>query len=270
MKLMKNLIIAGMLSAVSLSGTATYAIQAKEIGQHIDDSVIDAKVNAKLLLDKTLSPSNIDVSSKDGIVTLKGTVDSEQQYASAIMIAESVEGVKDVNIDFFKVKESTQPFTDMAITSKIKGRLIKNKVLDIKNVKFWSLDVETNNGVVYLSGTVDTLDQKNNVIQIATSVDGVKSVNSDGLSLKGKQSSWQEQLSKSTKELSDQWSTLKTSIQKKWNKISDEQLKQIDGKFDRLVETLQKNYQYTKQQAEKQVNAFLESVTMEKSPSNTI
>ncbi|MGH8427857.1 MAG: BON domain-containing protein [Gammaproteobacteria bacterium] len=64
-----------------------------------------------------------------------------------------------------------QVVSDSAITAKIKAKLAANSGLSSLNIH-----VETNNGVVTLSGTVGTDAQLNLANQIALDTDGVKGV----------------------------------------------------------------------------------------------
>lgn len=62
----------------------------------VDDAGITTKVKMKLANDDLVSALKIDVDTKDGMVTLTGTVKSELEARRAIELAESVEGVKRV------------------------------------------------------------------------------------------------------------------------------------------------------------------------------
>lgn len=67
--------------------------------------------------------------------------------------------------------EAGQAVTDSAITSKIKAQLAADQGLS-----GFDIHVETNHGVVTLSGTVDSEGERANAAHIATSTDGVKGV----------------------------------------------------------------------------------------------
>jgi hyperosmotically inducible periplasmic protein len=149
-----------------------------------DDGVIVNTIKNLFMADPQLNTSNIEVSSVKGDVQLKGALDTDEQYEKAVMIAGSVDGVQNVNTDELTVKDSKQPLKDLYITAKIKGALIKNKLLDPKNIEFWSVHVETKDGIVYLTGTVDDQSQKDNMVKIIQSVQGVGAVNTDGLTVK--------------------------------------------------------------------------------------
>jgi hyperosmotically inducible protein len=68
----------------------------KATGEYLDDSVITAKIKTALLNDDFLKLAPIDVTTADGVATLRGTVDSEQLAARAIGLANSQEHVKSV------------------------------------------------------------------------------------------------------------------------------------------------------------------------------
>lgn len=76
------------------------------------------------------------------------------------------------------MKETAAPVDDAAITTKV-----KTAVLAEPGLKSLQIDVDTKDAVVTLSGTVDTPELKSRAVQIAQSVQGVKSVN-DNLSVK--------------------------------------------------------------------------------------
>lgn len=171
-----NALILGSAIAFSFSPTA-FGNNAKNAT--ISDSTITSNIQKDYSQDKLLSPFNIKVTTTNGIVNLSGNLDTDMQYQKAITLAESTEGVEDVKVDNLNVKDSKSPISDTYITAKIDGLLLKGATIGDKDVKFTNVDVETTNGVVYLSGMVDNQAQINNIISIANSVDGVKSVKSD-------------------------------------------------------------------------------------------
>jgi hyperosmotically inducible periplasmic protein len=65
-------------------------------GEAITDGWITTKVSAKFVDETLLKNSNIDVGTKDHVVTLKGTVRSSAAKARAAEIARSTEGVTKV------------------------------------------------------------------------------------------------------------------------------------------------------------------------------
>ena len=61
-----------------------------------DDRISD-QVRMKLATDQDVKGGAFDVSVKDGVVTIKGRVDTEKGKARATKIAKKVKGVKDVD-----------------------------------------------------------------------------------------------------------------------------------------------------------------------------
>ncbi|OAI05887.1 BON domain-containing protein [Methylomonas methanica] len=68
----------------------------KATGEYLDDSAITAKVKTALLSDDFLKLAPIDVTTVNGVVTLRGTVDSEQLVGRAIGLVKSQEHVNSV------------------------------------------------------------------------------------------------------------------------------------------------------------------------------
>jgi osmotically-inducible protein OsmY len=69
-------------------------------GRQIDDATIKTAVKAKLAADVKLSTlTNIEVNSTNGVVTLAGQVNDEDDRMRAAQVARSVDGVVRVNND---------------------------------------------------------------------------------------------------------------------------------------------------------------------------
>jgi len=68
-------------------------------------------------------------------------------------------------------KTAGQTVDDATITASVKSKLVADKAANLTRV-----DVDTNNGTVYLNGTVETAEQKVKAEQLAWQAQGVKSV----------------------------------------------------------------------------------------------
>jgi osmotically-inducible protein OsmY len=66
------------------------------IGQSLDDAWIHTKIVAKLIGDKTTPERNINVDVMNGIVTLRGNVETMEARAEAERVAKDTEGVSKV------------------------------------------------------------------------------------------------------------------------------------------------------------------------------
>lgn len=150
----------------------------KKVGGYMDDSGITAKVKAALVDNDAIKSTDISVETHDGVVALSGFVPSQDQAELAVDAAKKVEGVKSVS-DKLHVKDSTKASVsgyagDAATTSEIKAKLLADDIVPSRHVK-----VETTNGVVQLSGTVNSQAQSDRAESIAKAIDGVKSVKND-------------------------------------------------------------------------------------------
>lgn len=148
--------------------------------QPISDVVVTSSLKVKYMQDPLLSAFDIHIETNHGIVNLSGLVDTNIQYERAIILAENTDGVTSINSSNLKTKSSDRPISDTVITAKIKGLLVKNKLVnDETEANPWPIHVETTNGIVFISGKVANNSQKNEVIKTAKLVEGVKSVRSD-------------------------------------------------------------------------------------------
>ncbi|MCS2170415.1 molecular chaperone OsmY [Scandinavium sp. TWS1a] len=149
-----------------------------KVGNFMDDSSITAKVKAALVDHDSIKSTDISVKTDDKVVTLSGFVESQAQAEQAVSVAKGVEGVSSVS-DKLHVRDSTKEGMqgyagDTATTSEIKAKLLADDIVPSRKVK-----VETTDGVVQLSGTVDSQAQSERAESITKAVDGVKSVKND-------------------------------------------------------------------------------------------
>ena len=54
------------------------------------------------------------------------------------------------------------------------------------------------------------------------------------------------------------WKQLRGTIKETWGEITDDELDQISGKRDKLIGKLQEKYGYSKMEAEKEIDLFIE------------
>jgi hyperosmotically inducible periplasmic protein len=152
------------------------------------DAGITTSVKSKMAADDTVKAYQIDVDTKNKVVTLTGMVDTEAAKIRAVEIARGTNGVANV-VDNVTVRIAAVPppepsdaqramLSDPALTTAVKAKLIEDTT-----VGGLRIDVDTNNGVVTLTGDVHSQAEKNKAIQLARDTDGVKSV-TDKLTVK--------------------------------------------------------------------------------------
>ena len=87
--------VALIMGLAACAGDGTH----RSTGRYIDDKTISAEVNAKLIADKNVKSSQIDVTTYNGVVQLSGFVESKDQAQRAVVLAQQVDGVKSVKDD---------------------------------------------------------------------------------------------------------------------------------------------------------------------------
>jgi osmotically-inducible protein OsmY len=143
----------------------------------MSDAWITAKVKTIFLFHKNVSAMT-EVSTKDGIVTLKGKADNEAQKELTTEYAKDVEGVKGVNNEMTggtiakKKRTVGEKIDDASITAQVKMTLLYHRSTSALNTK-----VKTMHGVVTLYGKAKSGAEKNLATKFANDVNGVKSVN---------------------------------------------------------------------------------------------
>jgi hyperosmotically inducible protein len=157
---------------------SSFAFAGSKPGNVMDDAAITTQVKAKLLADKMVSGLDIHVVTNNGNVELSGSVKTDSEASTAIEIAASTPDVKDVDASRLAIEGGSQPFTDSAITAKIKGTYLREKLFGDKAVPVITIHVETKDGVVYLTGKANTNLQAKNAEDLAKSIKGVRDVKS--------------------------------------------------------------------------------------------
>lgn len=164
-------------SASYALANSSYTVQAPDTSQQAySDQVGINEIKHRIERNALVSGLNIQVTSQDGKVSLTGEVNTDEEASTLIEIAESVPGTRDVLIDHLRVKKSSQPLADLAITAKVKGSFVREKLFGTAPISVMGIHVETKNGVVYLTGVADNQTQAENAMTLAKKVEGVKSV----------------------------------------------------------------------------------------------
>ena len=120
---------------------------------------------------------------RNGVVTLTGNADSEEAKNRALEPATNTKGVVSV-VDMIAARRASgsgdapepertigEAVDDTGITITVKSRL-----LDDPQVKGLRIDVDTRDGVVYLTGSVGSESERDKAIQLARDTKGVRDV----------------------------------------------------------------------------------------------
>jgi osmotically-inducible protein OsmY len=80
----------------STTGAAASPGSSETLGQHVDDATITTKVKANLLAANNVKSEHIHVKTRNGVVSLTGTVPTAQDRDGAKQVVENVSGVTSV------------------------------------------------------------------------------------------------------------------------------------------------------------------------------
>jgi hyperosmotically inducible periplasmic protein len=201
--------VAFILSAAALAPAQT----ARRATGAVNDAWITTQIHAKFFLDPDIKGRNIDVDTSAGVVTLKGEVHSAAEHEQALAKARATDGVSRV-VDRLAVRPGDRPITaeirdkavaalprdraQMAAQAKTAAARVGKEISDTwittevqamyfldRDVKGMNIGVTTTEGVVTLSGAVDSDAIRRKAVADARSVEGVKRV-VDKLTIKRK------------------------------------------------------------------------------------
>lgn len=141
----------------------------KKTKDQLDDKEITDAIINQFISGKGVSSHLIDVETIDGIVTLKGSTDNILGKESAAEIAKMIKGVRGI---INEIVVNTPDIADIKLQDDISKALIIDPATD-----YYEIDVEVKDGIVYLSGTVQSWQEKELSEKIAKSVKGVRGIN---------------------------------------------------------------------------------------------
>ena len=155
------------------------------------DAWIDGKAEATLLFNGNLDSFDINTDVKNGNVVLTGKVENSVDKKLAEELVANIDGVtsvdnkltvvsdKDMEGDISDdmedtVDEGTSELTDAKIATVIKTRLLMDT-----DISGFDIDVDVENGVVTLTGDVDSDAERDLAVEIAKNASDVKDVESN-------------------------------------------------------------------------------------------
>ena len=161
-------------SLALLAATSALLVTSASLRASDTDSRIESSATKSYVFKTYLKNDSIKTESKDGVVTLTGTVAEASHKSLAENTVESLPGVKSVD-NRLKVKgESPAEHSDMWISMKVKSALLFHR-----NVSATGTTVYVKNGIVTLQGEASSVAQKELTTEYAKDVDNVKEVKNE-------------------------------------------------------------------------------------------
>jgi len=166
MKAIFPLTLAAVVSVMLITGSPLRAAST--------DSRIESSAAKSYTFKTYLKNDSIKTVSKDGIVTLTGTVAEESHKSMAENTVASLPGVKSVDNQLVVSGEQPAEHSDAWITTKVKTALLFHR-----NVSATGTSVYTKDGVVTLQGEASSMAQKELTTEYARDIDNVKEVKNE-------------------------------------------------------------------------------------------
>ena len=138
------------------------------------DSRIESSAKKSYVFKTYLKDDAIKADSKNGVVTLTGTVADESHKSLAQETVASLPGVKEVTNRLVVKGELPAEHSDGWVALKVKSTLLFHR-----NVRATKTDVNVKDGVVTLTGEASSAAQKELTTEYAKDVEGVKDVVND-------------------------------------------------------------------------------------------
>jgi osmotically-inducible protein OsmY len=166
---MKTNGLLSLLGALSAIAVITTPLQASTT-----DSRIESSARKSYVFKTYLKDDSIKTDSKDGVVTLTGTVSEESHKTLAENTVESLPGVKSVDNQIKITGEQPAQHSDSWISMKVKTALLFHRHVNGSGTK-----VYVDKGVVTLQGEASSMAQKELTAEYAKDVENVKGVKNE-------------------------------------------------------------------------------------------
>ena len=159
--------------ALMVAGVALLAISMPVYASKMDDG-IESSAKKSYVYKTYLKGDDIKIQSKDGVVTLTGSVSEESHKSLAQETVANLRGVKSVNNRLEVKGERPAENSDTWVHMKVKTALLYHR-----NVSGFNNEVNVKDGIVTLRGEAANQAQKNLTSEYAKDVEGVKDVKNE-------------------------------------------------------------------------------------------
>ncbi|HEY3174445.1 MAG TPA: BON domain-containing protein [Candidatus Polarisedimenticolia bacterium] len=149
----------------------------RNVGGVTSDLWITSATKMRLAADSRTPATEINVDTRDGVVTLFGMVPTQESKSAAAEIARGVAGVKCVENQIEVVSSARQEMVQARDEEIQEG--VKKALNDGGDQENANIGVEVKNGVVRLTGMVPTWQRNLSAVYLARSVTGVRSVRNE-------------------------------------------------------------------------------------------
>jgi hyperosmotically inducible protein len=169
--------VLGVAMALLVMIVSQSSAQTPPPNRNVTDSRLAVKINTALWSDLRFPGRQISVDTQDGVVTLRGKVDSEETKKAADEIIGHLEGVKEIRNHLQVVppeRRAEVDAQDQAIT-----RALDAKFKEDPQLQDAVMDSRVDAGVVTLRGQVRNAAARSRAVELARAVPGVRSVRNE-------------------------------------------------------------------------------------------
>ena len=160
---------APLVVGTGATGVYKSASDERTLGNQVDDATLTARVNAALVESRDVPTLSIDVDTLEGVVTLTGIVANKGVSMNVETVVRGVEGVREIK-NLLQVDTSS---FGQKVDDKVLGVKVKAELIGAPEISALKIDVDVNNGVVTLSGLVESQKIRDEAVRLADSLVGV-------------------------------------------------------------------------------------------------
>ncbi len=158
--------------SLMVAAAALLALGVPVYASKMDDS-IESSAKKSYVFKTYLKEDDIKIDSKDGVVTLTGTVSEEDHKSLAVETVAGLPGVKSVDNRLEVKGERPAEKSDAWLTAKVKTTLLFHRSVSAMT------EVNTTDGIVTLHGEATSQAQKDLTTEYVKDVEGVKDVKNE-------------------------------------------------------------------------------------------
>ena len=158
-------------------GSSKVKSMVREAKTNLSDSWVTSKTKIALFADERVKGRQISVETKNGMVMLRGKVDSEEAKMAAAEIANRGEHVKGVRNELQVVLPGDRPKVDT--DDKAIMSMVEQRLKDDRQLKGAKINARVDSGIVTLTGEVKSLALSSRASEVLSDVPGVRAVRND-------------------------------------------------------------------------------------------
>jgi len=174
--------VKSVVNNITVMGTVLTERPQRSWRQRIDDMTVAASVRSRLLYNKEFKGAKIGVASELGVVSLYGLVATEDQKERIGKIADETHGVIEVKNELtVRAKEDMNALATVgrAVSDEWVEKRVETAIALNRHIRVRGLDVEVDDDVCILTGTVDSDEEKDLAEAVALSIYGVQEVRNE-------------------------------------------------------------------------------------------